>query len=160
MVIPGPPRAEKLIFSDKTLACSNDSSPIPKYVLLLTIHFKMVFWFFGILNWGKCIFWALGMCGRRQRPVRPIDHLSRVIQSIDKISVRAVATKRVFCAVGGEKFFDLPARSSPQFSPSGDSVYLDDGPCWQNERGEIKRVCECDLGDNQLRATQNRARAL
>ena len=26
----GPPRAEKLIFSDKTLACSNDSSPIHK----------------------------------------------------------------------------------------------------------------------------------
>ena len=28
MATPGPPRAEKLIFSDKTLACSNDSSPI------------------------------------------------------------------------------------------------------------------------------------
>ena len=31
MATPGPPRAEKLIFSDKTLACSNDSSPILRY---------------------------------------------------------------------------------------------------------------------------------
>ena len=30
----GPHRAEKLIFSDKTLACSNDSSPIRKYFQL------------------------------------------------------------------------------------------------------------------------------
>ena len=32
MATPGPPRAEKLIFSDKTLACSNDCAPKHKEV--------------------------------------------------------------------------------------------------------------------------------
>ena len=39
-----------------------------------------------------------------------IDHLSRVIQSIDKISVGpGWRQKGAFVSAGGEKFFDLPA---------------------------------------------------
>ena len=87
--------------------------------------------FFGFSEFQieESVFSGRSVCVEDGKGRSAIDHLSRVIQSIDKISVRAVATKRVFCAVGGEKFFDLPARSSPQFSPLGDSVYLDDGPC-------------------------------
>ena len=33
----GPPRAEKLIFSDKTLACSNDCAPKHKHLTMLAI---------------------------------------------------------------------------------------------------------------------------
>ena len=55
----------------------------------------------------KCVCLVLGEDGKG--PVSSIDHLSRVIQSIDKISVGALATKRGFCVVGRGKFFDLPA---------------------------------------------------
>ena len=36
MATSGPPRAEKLIFSDKTLACSNDCAPKPIYHTIFT----------------------------------------------------------------------------------------------------------------------------
>ena len=52
MATPGPPRAEKLIFSDKTLACSNDSSPI---------HIDYVFVIFQMIS--KLVFLIIGALG-------------------------------------------------------------------------------------------------
>ena len=88
-----------------------------------------------------CVCLVLGEDGKG--PVSSIDHLSRVIQSIDKISVGALATKRGFCVAGRGKFFDLPAlrlaRGIPHIWP--DLV--------DSRMGEIKRVCQYDLPNNE-----------
>ena len=57
-----------------------------------------------------------------------------------------------FVCVAGEKLFDLYVLSLVHiggFCPFGR------GPCWQNEQGEIKRMCQCDLANNELSASQN-----
>ena len=60
--------------------------------------------------------------------------------------------KSSFCVRRWGKLFDLCVLSLVHiggFCPFGR------GPCWQNEQGEIKRMFQCDLANNELSASQN-----
>ena len=125
-----------------------------KRTRIYRLDIKVVFGFPSILNWIEQILSSkvclLGIGGRRQRP-RQLHRSFESSHSVhwQNICWTGLATKRGFCVDGWGKFFDLPAAAG-EISPDIWPDLVD------RMSGQIKRVCQYDLDNNELLGSQNK----